>query len=85
MFSFSETDLRLLKVFRTVVDSGGFAAAQSELNIGTSTISSHMATLEQRLGAKLCQRGRVGFQLTDKPVDPKMIIVNKENKFVRFL
>jgi DNA-binding transcriptional LysR family regulator len=66
MFSFSDSDLRLLKVFKTVVDNGGFAAAQAELNIGTSTISSHMATLEQRLGAKLCQRGRVGFQLTDK-------------------
>ncbi len=66
MFHFSESDLRLLRVFKTVVDNGGFTAAQAELNIGTSTISSHMATLEQRLGAKLCQRGRVGFQLTDK-------------------
>lgn len=66
MFHFSESDLRLLKVFKTVVDNGGFTAAQAELNIGTSTISSHMATLEQRLGAKLCQRGRIGFQLTDK-------------------
>lgn len=66
MFHFSESDLRLLKVFKTVVDNSGFTAAQAELNIGTSTISNHMATLEQRLGAKLCQRGRVGFQLTDK-------------------
>ncbi|MCP4330113.1 MAG: LysR family transcriptional regulator [Alphaproteobacteria bacterium] len=66
MFHFSDSDLRLLKVFKTVVDNSGFAAAQTELNIGTSTISNHMATLERRLGTKLCQRGRVGFQLTDK-------------------
>lgn len=66
MFQFADKDHRLLKVFMTVVDCGGYTAAQAELNIGASTISSHMTTLEQRLGTKLCQRGRVGFQLTDK-------------------
>ena len=66
MFQFSDKDHRLLKVFMAVVESGGYTAAQAELNIGTSTISNHMTNLEQRLGTKLCQRGRVGFQLTDK-------------------
>jgi DNA-binding transcriptional LysR family regulator len=66
VFQFAEKDLRLLKVFMTVVDSGGYTAAQAELNVGTSTISNHMTELEQRLGARLCQRGRIGFQLTDK-------------------
>lgn len=66
MFQFAERDLRLLKVFMTVVDSGGYTAAQAELNVGTSTISNHMSDLEERLGARLCQRGRIGFQLTDK-------------------
>ncbi len=66
MFQFAEKDLRLLKVFMTVVDSGGYTAAQAELNVGTSTISNHMSKLEERLGARLCQRGRIGFQLTDK-------------------
>ena len=32
----SDMDLRLLRVFRTVVDCGGMAAAELELNIGTS-------------------------------------------------
>lgn len=27
----------------------------------------------------------MGFELSDQPVDPKMIMVNKKNKFERFL
>ena len=60
------TDLRILRVFDAVVRHGGFAAAQAELNIGQPTISNHITTLEQRLGVSLCQRGRSGFQLTEK-------------------
>jgi len=59
-------DLRLLRVFVGVVESGGYSAAQSALNIGLPTISAHMTTLEGRLGFRLCQRGRAGFNLTDK-------------------
>jgi DNA-binding transcriptional LysR family regulator len=65
MFTFGDRDLRLLKVFMTVVESGGYGGAQAEMNIGASTISNHMSELEQRLGTRLCQRGRIGFQLTD--------------------
>ena len=46
----SDVDLRLLRVFRNVVDSGGFAAAELQLNIGRSTISRHIKDLEARLG-----------------------------------
>jgi DNA-binding transcriptional LysR family regulator len=60
----SDMDLRLLRVFRTVVDCGGMAAAELELNIGTSTISRHIKDLETRLGLTLCRRGRAGFSLT---------------------
>lgn len=60
------TDLRLLRVFAAVVKHRGFAAAQVELNISQSTISNHITALEQRLGMRLCQRGRSGFKLTDK-------------------
>lgn len=62
----SHADIRLLKVFNTVVQCGGFAAAQVELNVGQSTISAHMATLETRLGVRLCERGRGGFRLTEQ-------------------
>lgn len=59
-----DMDLRLLRVFKTVVDCGGMAAAELELNIGTSTISRHVKDLEVRLAMTLCRRGRGGFSLT---------------------
>ncbi len=59
-----DMDLRLLRVFKTVVDCGGMAAAELELNIGSSTISRHVKDLEIRLGLTLCRRGRAGFSLT---------------------
>lgn len=60
----SDLDLRLLQVYKAVVDCGGFSAAELELNIGVSTISRHIKDLETRLGLVLCQRGRGGFALT---------------------
>ena len=60
----NEADLRLLRIYRTVVECGGFSAAEAELNISRSAISQHMAGLEERLGLILCQRGRAGFRLT---------------------
>lgn len=62
----SEGDIRLLKVFAKVVEAGGFSAAQIDLNISQSTISTHMTSLEQRLGMRLCERGRSGFRLTER-------------------
>lgn len=61
-----KADLHLLMVFMTVVESGGFAAAQVTLNVSQSAISRQIGNLEQRLGMRLCQRGRAGFFLTDK-------------------
>ncbi len=60
----ADMDLRLLRVFKAVVDCGGMAAAELELNIGTSTVSRHIKDLEARLGLTLCRRGRAGFSLT---------------------
>lgn len=62
----SKVDLHLLHVFVAVVEAKGFSAAQVALNVSTSTISRQIADLELRLGMRLCQRGRVGFRLTDK-------------------
>jgi DNA-binding transcriptional LysR family regulator len=62
----SEGDIRLLRVFAKVVEAGGFSAAQIDLNVSQSTISTHMTALEQRLRVRLCERGRSGFRLTEK-------------------
>lgn len=65
----ADYEIRLLKVFKSVVECGGFAAAETELSIGRSTISIHIANLEQRLSLKLCRRGRAGFALTEEGVE----------------
>lgn len=57
-------DLRLLRVFLTLVEAGGFADAQISLNLTSSTLSTHLASLERIIGGQLCDRGRGGFRLT---------------------
>ena len=59
----ADLDLKLLRSFAEIVDRGGFAAAQSTLNISQSVMSEHLKTLEVRLGFTLCKRGPGGFKL----------------------
>jgi len=61
----AEYDLRLLRIFVSVVEHGGFSAAEKALGITRSTISVHMSNLETRMKLKLCLRGRGGFSLTE--------------------
>lgn len=63
--SLSNIDLRLLRVFQSVVRHNGFSAAQDDLGLTQATISNHMSQLEERLGMRLCERGRGGFYLTN--------------------
>lgn len=62
----SDVDLRLLRIFRVIVESGGFSAAEVVLNISSAAISVAVSDLETRLGFRLCQRGRSGFSLTEE-------------------
>ena len=59
-------DLKLLRIFVCVSKHRGFAKAQQDLNLTLSAISTYMSQLEDQLGFKLCERGRGGFELTDK-------------------
>jgi LysR family transcriptional regulator, transcriptional activator for bauABCD operon len=68
MIQLQDVDLKLLRVFMSVVRCGGFSAAQASLNVSQSTISEQMTALETRLGLKLCERGRGGFRLTEHGV-----------------
>ena len=61
-----QADIRLLRVFQTIVHAGGIAAAEMVLNVGRSTISRQLSDLELRLGIKLCDRGPGGFALTEE-------------------
>lgn len=62
----AQSDLRSLTVFRAVVDHKSFLGAQIALGLSQSAVSFHIKALEDRLGFKLCQRGRSGFELTDR-------------------
>ena len=67
-FTFSPTDLRLLRIFQAVVRHEGFAAAQDELGLSPGTISNHISRREDRFAVRLCERGRKGFSLTSDGV-----------------
>jgi len=62
----SPADLKALTVFRAAVEHGGFLGAQVALNLSQSAVSSQIKALEERLGYRLCQRGRRGFAMTDR-------------------
>ncbi len=60
----SDIDLRLIRIFCTIVECNGFQGAQIALNMAQSTLSMHLAALEAKLGSRLCDRGRAGFRVT---------------------
>lgn len=60
-----DIDLKLIRVYMAIVECGGFRPAQAVLNVTPSRLSTMMSDLETRLGRRLCQRGRVGFRLTE--------------------
>jgi LysR family transcriptional regulator, transcriptional activator for bauABCD operon len=62
----ADADLRLLRIYKTVVEAGGFAAAEVNLGISRAAISMAISDLETRLNLRLCLRGRAGFSVTDE-------------------
>ncbi|MBB3148529.1 DNA-binding transcriptional LysR family regulator [Phyllobacterium trifolii] len=59
-----DVDIRLLRIFKSVVECGGLSAAEYTLGVGRSAISKHLSDLEARLMVRLCERGRSGFSIT---------------------
>ncbi|MEJ5081452.1 LysR family transcriptional regulator [Ochrobactrum sp. MYb379] len=62
----SGSDIHLFRVFDSVIRNNGISSAQVELSLSQPTISNHLSALEDRIGLKLCERGRRGFALTEK-------------------
>lgn len=62
----SDVDLRKLRIFCTIVEAGGFTAAQVRLNTSLPRLSTLVRDLEVRLGYTLCRRGKSGFHLTEQ-------------------
>jgi len=61
-----DAHIRLLRVFKVVVESGGFSAAEVSLSISRPAISLAISELESLLNMKLCHRGRSGFSVTEQ-------------------
>ncbi|TFZ33162.1 LysR family transcriptional regulator, partial [Pseudomonas syringae] len=61
----SDFDIRLLRLFKSVVEAGGFSAAESVLGSGRSAISQQMSAREPRRRLPLCQPGRAGVAPAD--------------------
>lgn len=61
-----DSHIRILRIFKAVIESGGFAAAEAELNISRPAISNAMSELESLLNMRLCHRGRTGFSITEQ-------------------
>jgi DNA-binding transcriptional LysR family regulator len=57
-------ELRQLESFREIVRLGSFTAAARQLHTAQPTISLHVKTLEQELGARLLERDGKGVRLT---------------------
>lgn len=81
-------NVRLLRIFLSVVNNQGFSAAQQELNMSTSAISTYMNQLESQLGMQLCNRGRAGFSLTSKGLlvfEEAKRLIDQTDSFERYV
>ena len=58
-------DFNEAAVFVRVVQAGSFSAADRQLGLPTSTVSTRVSRLERRLGAKLLQRTTRRLRLTE--------------------
>ena len=54
-----------MAVFRRVVEAKNFSAVARETNMSQSTVSKHIAALEERLGTKLLNRSTRSLKLTE--------------------
>ena len=62
--SYGKLDWSLLQSFAAVGEHGSLSAAARAMGSSQPTLSRHIATLEQQLGARLCKRVSGGAELT---------------------
>ena len=60
-----EYDIRQLRYFVTISESGSFSAAALELSVAQSALSHHISQMENRLGVALFERSSKGVSLTE--------------------
>lgn len=58
-------DFKQLRSFKAIVDYQNFSRAAEKLNIGQSSVSTHLLQLEKELGSKLLNRTTKTIEVTD--------------------
>ena len=57
-------NLHQIKIFEAIAEKGSFSAAAEAISLTQSTVSQHMASLEEEMGIPLFDRGGRGIALT---------------------
>ena len=57
--------MQSMEVFRRVAEANSFSAVARETSMSQSTVSKHIAALEERLGTKLLNRSTRSLSLTE--------------------
>ena len=60
----SDVDTEVARTFLEIVSTGSFIRAAERLNVGQTTVSARIRTLEQQLGRPLFVRNKGGASLT---------------------
>ncbi|MBC7286228.1 LysR family transcriptional regulator, partial [Hoeflea sp.] len=58
-------DLRQLRYFQAIAETGSISAASQRLNVAQPALSLHLRNMEEHLGTRLVLRGPRGVQLTE--------------------
>lgn len=58
-------DLRQLRYFQAIAETGSISAAAQRLNVAQPALSLHLRNMEEHLGTRLFLRGARGVQLTE--------------------
>ncbi len=58
-------DLRQLRYFQAIAETGSISAASQRLNVAQPALSLHLRNMEEHLGTKLLLRGARGVKLTE--------------------
>lgn len=58
-------DMKELECLAQVVETGNFSRAAARLNLSQSTVSTHISTLERKVGMRLILRGRKESEPSD--------------------
>ncbi len=67
-----------LRIFLSVARTGSFSGAAKQLKVQQSTVSRRMKSMEDKLGARLVERNKTGYELTHAGENVKKAAIRME-------